>query len=207
MTEQEATARVASRACDAYTPGWPVLQGAWPPIAFLGADGRSPRRSRSPTPRRRCGRSSPRRARPATTGRSSSQARRRSSRQSIRTPGAARYTSRPAPRSTRCAAKTDRQRHRPTTTARPHTLRLWEPGMWCGSRSPACPGSFFSATCQPPYACRVYSRGESQHVLRLQSITDAALAHLELEELLRELLYRIRAILDVDTCAILLVDE
>jgi signal transduction histidine kinase len=44
-------------------------------------------------------------------------------------------------------------------------------------------------------------------VLRLQSITDAALAHLELEELLRELLYRIRGILDVDTCAILLVDE
>jgi K+-sensing histidine kinase KdpD len=53
----------------------------------------------------------------------------------------------------------------------------------------------------------VFSRGESQHVLRLQSITDAALAHLELEDLLNELLHRIRAILDVDTCAILLLDD
>jgi signal transduction histidine kinase len=53
----------------------------------------------------------------------------------------------------------------------------------------------------------VFSRGESQHVLRLQSITDAALAHLELEELLAVLLHRIRALLDADTCAILLLDE
>jgi signal transduction histidine kinase len=44
-------------------------------------------------------------------------------------------------------------------------------------------------------------------VLRLQSITDAALAHLDLEQLLHELLHRIRAILDVDTTAILLLDE
>jgi signal transduction histidine kinase len=42
---------------------------------------------------------------------------------------------------------------------------------------------------------------------RLQAITDAALAHLEVEELLRVLLPRIRDILGADTCAVLLLDE
>ena len=42
---------------------------------------------------------------------------------------------------------------------------------------------------------------------RLQAVTDAALAHLEVEELLRVLLPRIRDILGADTCAVLLVDE
>jgi signal transduction histidine kinase len=41
----------------------------------------------------------------------------------------------------------------------------------------------------------------------LQSVTDAALAHLRLDELLGALLERTRQILDVDTCAILLLDE
>jgi signal transduction histidine kinase len=41
----------------------------------------------------------------------------------------------------------------------------------------------------------------------LQSVTDAALAHLRLDELLQALLERTRQILDVDTCAILLLDE
>jgi signal transduction histidine kinase len=41
----------------------------------------------------------------------------------------------------------------------------------------------------------------------LQQITDAALAHLELDELLDQLLLRIRAILSCDTAAILLLDE
>ena len=45
------------------------------------------------------------------------------------------------------------------------------------------------------------------HLTRLQAVTDAALAHLELEDLLAELLQRIHTILDVDTCAILLLDE
>jgi signal transduction histidine kinase len=40
----------------------------------------------------------------------------------------------------------------------------------------------------------------------VQAVTDAALAHLDLHALLEELLPRIRAILDVDTCAILLLD-
>ena len=52
----------------------------------------------------------------------------------------------------------------------------------------------------------MFARGETQHI-RLQSATDAALAHLELDGLLAELLQRIRAILDVDTCTILLLDE
>jgi signal transduction histidine kinase len=40
----------------------------------------------------------------------------------------------------------------------------------------------------------------------VQAVTDAALAHLELEELLMALLRRTKEILDVDTCAILLLD-
>jgi signal transduction histidine kinase len=42
---------------------------------------------------------------------------------------------------------------------------------------------------------------------RLQSLTDAALAHLQLEELLAALLERTRDLLAVDTCAVLLLDE
>jgi len=47
----------------------------------------------------------------------------------------------------------------------------------------------------------------SEHVRRLQSVTDAALAHLRLDDLLGALLDRTRQILEVDTCAILLLDE
>jgi signal transduction histidine kinase len=54
----------------------------------------------------------------------------------------------------------------------------------------------------------VWPEGSSaEHVRRLQSVTDAALAHLRLDELLGALLERTRQILDVDTCAILLLDE
>jgi signal transduction histidine kinase len=42
---------------------------------------------------------------------------------------------------------------------------------------------------------------------QLQSLTDAALAHLQLDELLAALLDRTRDILEVDTCAVLLLDE
>jgi signal transduction histidine kinase len=42
---------------------------------------------------------------------------------------------------------------------------------------------------------------------RLQAVTDVALAHLALEELLGELLLRIKTILEVDTSAILMLDE
>jgi signal transduction histidine kinase len=42
---------------------------------------------------------------------------------------------------------------------------------------------------------------------RVQAVTDIALAHLELEDLLAVLLPRIREILEADTCAVLLLDE
>ena len=42
---------------------------------------------------------------------------------------------------------------------------------------------------------------------RVQSVTDVALAHLDLEELLQALLHRTRGALEVDTCAILLLDH
>ena len=50
-------------------------------------------------------------------------------------------------------------------------------------------------------------RGNVGRLRRLQAVTDAALAHLEVEELLRVLLPRIRDILEADTCAVLLLDE
>ena len=42
---------------------------------------------------------------------------------------------------------------------------------------------------------------------KLQALTDAALAHLELDALLSTLLVRTREVLSVDTCAVLLLDE
>ena len=54
----------------------------------------------------------------------------------------------------------------------------------------------------------MWPQGSSaEHVRRLQSVTDAALAYLQLDDLLRALLERTRLILEVDTCAILLLDE
>ena len=50
-------------------------------------------------------------------------------------------------------------------------------------------------------------RPNARQLGRLQELTDAALGHLELEELLGALLDRTRTLLDVDTCAILLLDE
>lgn len=46
-----------------------------------------------------------------------------------------------------------------------------------------------------------------EYVRRLQSVTDAALAHLQLDELLDALLVRTQQLLDVDTVAILLLDD
>src|SRR5215210_6585966 len=47
----------------------------------------------------------------------------------------------------------------------------------------------------------------AERLQKLQRVTDAALAHLTLDDLLYELLDRSREILDADTCAILLLDE
>ena len=49
--------------------------------------------------------------------------------------------------------------------------------------------------------------GDAERLRRLQLVTDAALAHLDLEELLAELLTRIRDALETDTAAVLLLDE
>lgn len=46
-----------------------------------------------------------------------------------------------------------------------------------------------------------------ERLRRLQSVTDATLAHLSVDELLNELLERIREILDADTAAVLLMDR
>jgi signal transduction histidine kinase len=50
-------------------------------------------------------------------------------------------------------------------------------------------------------------RAARMRLEHVQAITDAALAHLEIDELLAVLLPRIRAILEADTCAVLLLDE
>jgi signal transduction histidine kinase len=49
--------------------------------------------------------------------------------------------------------------------------------------------------------------GNSEQLRRIQSVSDAALAHLDLDELLGELLLRIREALGTDTAAFLLLDE
>jgi K+-sensing histidine kinase KdpD len=50
-------------------------------------------------------------------------------------------------------------------------------------------------------------RAARQRIEHVQAVTDAALAHLEVNELLQVLLPRIRDILRTDTCAVLLLDE
>jgi signal transduction histidine kinase len=50
-------------------------------------------------------------------------------------------------------------------------------------------------------------REARQRIEHVQAVTDAALAHLEVNELLQVLLPRIRDILQTDTCAVLLLDE
>ena len=75
---------------------------------------------------------------------------------------------------------------------------VWEP-------QPCLPRLLFLSG-NASYASRVFSRGDAQHILRLQAVTDVALAHLELNDLLAELLKRIRMILEVDTTAVLLLD-
>jgi signal transduction histidine kinase len=49
--------------------------------------------------------------------------------------------------------------------------------------------------------------GENERYRRLQAVTDAALSHLELDELLDALLERVRDALEVDTCKVLLLDD
>jgi sigma-B regulation protein RsbU (phosphoserine phosphatase) len=48
---------------------------------------------------------------------------------------------------------------------------------------------------------------DAEQLRRIQSVTEASLAHLEIDELLDTLLERVREILEVDTAAILLIDR
>jgi sigma-B regulation protein RsbU (phosphoserine phosphatase) len=50
-------------------------------------------------------------------------------------------------------------------------------------------------------------RHPADRLQRLQALTDAALAHLELDHLLAALLQRTKELLETDTCAMLLLDE
>jgi signal transduction histidine kinase len=50
-------------------------------------------------------------------------------------------------------------------------------------------------------------RAARERIENVQAVTDAALAHLEIDELLHVLLLRIRSILHAHTCAVLLLDE
>jgi signal transduction histidine kinase len=56
-------------------------------------------------------------------------------------------------------------------------------------------------------AVRDAAEQDADRLHRLQVLTDAALAHLELDPLLATLLRRTREVLAVDTCAVLLLDE
>ena len=53
----------------------------------------------------------------------------------------------------------------------------------------------------------IAAQSDAERLRRLQLVTDAALAHLRLEDLLAALLDRTRLVLEVDTVAILLLDE
>ena len=53
----------------------------------------------------------------------------------------------------------------------------------------------------------IFRGDDADRVRRLQLVTDAALAHLRLDDLLAALLARTREALEVDTCAILLLDQ
>ena len=55
--------------------------------------------------------------------------------------------------------------------------------------------------------CHVATPGDAERLRRLQLVTDAALAHLDLDELLSELLMRIRDALETDTAVIFLLDR
>ena len=48
--------------------------------------------------------------------------------------------------------------------------------------------------------------GADERLRRIEWVTDAALAHLSVEDLLAELLERVQSLLEVDTVAVLLLD-
>jgi serine phosphatase RsbU (regulator of sigma subunit) len=56
-------------------------------------------------------------------------------------------------------------------------------------------------------AARLEADRASESLRRLQQVTDVALSHLDLEELLHELLGRVRQVLGVDTAAVMLLED
>ncbi len=70
------------------------------------------------------------------------------------------------------------------------------------------PSPFRTATQPPEHALALFGLEDlAERLKAMQSVTDAALAHLELEDLLRELLGRLRSALSVDTVRVLLCTE
>lgn len=68
------------------------------------------------------------------------------------------------------------------------------------ARRPEMPVSGHLATCRAPMTV-------DDRLSRIESVTDAALAHLDVEDLLVELLDQVRELLEVDTATVLLVDS
>ena len=56
-------------------------------------------------------------------------------------------------------------------------------------------------------AARIEAENAAETIKRLQAVTDTALQHLAVEELLNEMLVRVREVLDVDSVAILLLSD
>jgi signal transduction histidine kinase len=81
---------------------------------------------------------------------------------------------------------------------------------WCGAAGAAA-GSAAAFNRRSSEGALLVAQGvgvdDTDRLRKLQALTDAALAHLDLDVLLSTLLVRTRAVLDVDTCAVLLLDE
>ena len=106
--------------------------------------------------------------------------------------------------STRCSAcrSSSRARSAESFTSAPRLSRLR------GRRGGLAPATSppRGARDRPRAPVRGRARGR-QRVEHIQVVTDAALAHLEVDELLAVLLPRLREIVNADTCAVLLLDE
>src|ERR1700754_1962187 len=68
-----------------------------------------------------------------------------------------------------------------------------------------------ASSTQVPHYCRVsvddpFAEWSEQRLRRIEVVTDADLAHLDVEDLLNALLRRVRTLLDVDTAAVLLLN-
>ncbi len=64
-----------------------------------------------------------------------------------------------------------------------------------------------AAAVEREHAARIMAEQTAEQLRQLQQVTDAALVHLTVDDLLNELLKRVRAVLNADTATILLLDE